>query len=198
MRIGIFGGTFDPPHLGHLIVAGDAHAALGLDRLLFIPSAIPPHKHATIRTPAELRLAMVRAATRGDSRFRVDDSELRRSGPSYTVDTLRALRERLPRGEMFLLVGADNLRDLPTWREPDRIVRLARLAVLSRGGDEGADSPFPFVAVPVTRVDISATEIRRRVAAGRSIRYLVPDAARAIVEREGLYRDFPESNRLSC
>jgi len=190
VRIGLFGGTFDPPHHGHLIVASDAYAALGLTRLLLVPSAVHPFKRFRVRAPASLRAEMVRAAVRGDERFEVDELELHRAGPSYTVDTLRALRERYPEAELFLLIGADNVRELPQWHEPEEIVRLARLGVVSRGG--GAireDTELPLVPVPVTRVDISSTEIRRRVAAGESIRYLVPDAVREIVLREGLYRD---------
>ena len=188
MRLGIYGGAFDPPHLGHLVAASDACEALGLHRLLWIPSAVHPLK--AVRTAAGVRLEMVRAAVAGDGRFAADDLELRRTGPSYTVDTLRELRAREPDAALFFLTGADNLADLPRWREPDEIARLATLAVVSRAGDSlPADAPYPAVAVKVTRVDVSSTEIRRRVAAGQSIRYLVPDAVRAVIERERLYRD---------
>jgi nicotinate-nucleotide adenylyltransferase len=190
MRTGVFGGTFDPPHLGHLVAAADAFRALRLDRLLIVPSAAPPHKLRTVRAPAALRLEMVRAAVQGDPRFEADGRELLREGPSYSVDTLRELSGTGLAGELFFLIGADNLREIGGWREPHEIVRLARLAVLTRAG-EGAPpgGPFPALEVPVTRVDVSATDIRRRVAAGESIRYLVPEGVRAVVEREGLYRD---------
>ncbi len=192
MRIGVFGGTFDPPHTGHLVVASDACGALGLDRVLWIPSAVPPHKVKTVQAPAEARLEMVRAAIAGDPRFEADDLELRRPGPSYTVDTLRDLAARHPGAELVLLIGADNLREIPGWREPGEILRLARVAVLSRdGAGVPPDAPVPAVPVPVTRVDVSATEVRRRAAAGETIRYLVPDAVRALVERRGLYRELP-------
>lgn len=188
MRLGIYGGAFDPPHLGHLVAASGACDALGLHRLLWVPSAVHPLK--AVRTAAAVRLEMVRAAIAGDPRFAADDLELRRTGPSYTVDTLRALRAREPDAGLFFLTGADNLADLPRWREPGEIARLATLAVVARAGDSlSADTPYPAVAVTVTRVDVSSTEIRRRVAAGLSIRYLVPEAVRAVVEREGLYRD---------
>jgi nicotinate-nucleotide adenylyltransferase len=187
VRLGVYGGAFDPPHLGHLVAASEACGALGLDRLLWIPSAVHPLK--AVRTAAALRLEMVRAAVGDDPRFAADDLELRRTGPSYTVDTLRALRAREPEAALFFLTGADNLADLPRWREPDEIARLATLAVVSRAGDAlPADAPFPAVAVQVTRVDVSSTEVRRRVAAGQSIRYLVPEAVRAVIERERLYR----------
>lgn len=199
MRIGVFGGTFDPPHHGHLIVAADVYAALELDRVVLVPSAVPPHKAETVQAPAETRLEMVRAAVRGDPRFEVDDLELRRPGPSYTVDTLRALQDRYPGAELFFVVGADNVPELSSWREPEEVVRLARIVAVARGCESiDADAPFPFLSVPVARVEISATEVRRRVAEGRSIRYLVPDAVCAVVAREGLYRDPVHSGKSPC
>lgn len=192
MRIGVFGGTFDPPHTGHLVVASDACQALGLDRVLWIPSAVPPHKRRTVRASAEARLEMVRAAIEGDPRFEADDLELRRAGPSYTADTLRELAARHPGAELVLLIGADNLREIPGWHQPEEILRLARVAVLSRdGAGVPPDAPIPAVPVAVTRVDVSATEVRRRAAAGETIRYLVPDAVRALIERGGVYRELP-------
>lgn len=189
MRLGIFGGTFDPPHLGHLVAASDAAQALELDRVLWIPAAVHPFKREAVSAPPEARLEMVRAAVRGDERFEACDLELRREGPSYTVTTLRELHARHPGAELFFLTGADNLRELPQWREPDEVVRLARLVVVSRRG-EGvpAGLPYPAVAVPVTRVDVSSTEVRRRIAAGQTVRYLVPDAVRETIARLGLYR----------
>lgn len=187
----MFGGTFDPPHVGHLIVAQDALAALGLDRIIFMPAAVPPHKRGLKVTPAETRLKLLRAATADDPRFEVSTLELRRAGPSYTVDTLRELRERDPEGALFFLMGADQFRLFHSWRAPDEIARLAELAVLTRDGQERFE---PAVDVPhrwlsVTRVDISATELRRRVAAGLPIRYLVPRAVEELILAEGLYRE---------
>lgn len=189
MKLGIFGGTFDPVHIGHLIVAQDAWAALGLDRVVFIPAAVPPHKRGRVAAAPELRLEMLRAATAGDARFEVSELELRRPGPSYTVDTLCELRERDPGGALFLLLGVDQFREFHTWREPERIARLANLVVLSRGGAEAARPPIdvPYRWLPVTRVDLSATEIRRRSGAGEPIRYLVPEAVERIIERERPY-----------
>lgn len=190
MRLGVFGGTFDPPHIGHVIVAQDAWQALGLDLVLFVPARLPPHKRDRALAPAELRRAMVQAAVAGDPRFELDETELRRSGPSYTVDTLRELRERHPESALFLLLGADQVQQFHTWRAPEEIVRLATLVVLSRGGAEDIAPALdvPYRVVPVTRIDLSATEIRRRVAAGAPIRYLVPPGVEAIIRREGLYR----------
>jgi nicotinate-nucleotide adenylyltransferase len=188
VRLGVYGGTFDPPHLGHLVAASEACDALRLDRLLWIPSAVHPLKGGRVRTPPETRLRMVRAAIEGDPRFRADDLELRREGPSYTVDTLRALRAREPGAELLLVAGADLLHELPRWREPDEVVRLATLAVVTREGESlPPHSGLAALAVPVTRVDVSSTEVRRRAAAGETFRYLVPEPVRALIERHGLY-----------
>lgn len=187
-RIGLYGGTFDPPHLGHLIVASEACGALRLDRLLFLPSATPPHKRGQVEASAEQRLEMVRRAVAGDARFGVEELELRREGASYTVDTLRILRERDPGCELFFLVGVDQVREFHTWREPEEVARLARLAVVSRGGEQIGTSDLPLQRVDVTRIDLSSTDVRRRVRNGESIRYLVPDAVREMIEHEGLYR----------
>jgi nicotinate-nucleotide adenylyltransferase len=187
-RIGIFGGTFDPPHIGHLIVAQDAWAALGLDRVVFMPAAVPPHKADLAITPAALRLEMIRAAVAGDPRFEVSDLELRRAGPSYTVDTLRELRARDPEVALFFLLGVDQFRDLHLWREPEELARLATLVVVSRGGEAVTTKPgLPHRLLEVTRIDLSATALRARVAAGEPIRYLVPEAVAAVIGREGLY-----------
>ena len=188
-RIGILGGTFDPPHVGHFMVASDVCAALKLDRLLLVPSASPPHKQGQVRATAEERLAMVRAAVENDDRFVVDDLELRRPGASYTVDTLRELRARYPRAELFFVIGVDQYRELHSWREPEEVARLARLAVVSRDGEQvSREGPIPVEPVSVTRIDLSATDIRRRIHQGESIRYFVPEPVREIIEREGLYR----------
>jgi nicotinate-nucleotide adenylyltransferase len=187
VKLGIFGGTFDPPHAGHLMVAQDAIDVLALDLVLFVPAAVPPHKRHLPITPAAIRLAMLEAATAGNDRFAIDDLELRREGPSYTVDTLRAIGTRRPDAHLVLLLGADQYADLDTWREPGEIRRLAQIGVLARGD---ADTPPPaegVVAVPVTRIDLSSTDVRERVAAGRSIRYLVPDEVAELILRHGLY-----------
>lgn len=189
MPIGVFGGTFDPPHLGHLVAASEAAQVLGLERVVWVPSASHPFKGGRVRTSAEVRLEMVRGAIAGDARFEASDLELRRAGPSYTVDTLRELAVGTGGTELFLLIGADNLRELPLWHEPGEIVRLARLAVVTREG-EGVppDSVFPARQVAIPRLDVSSTEVRRRVARGACIRYLVPEPVREIIERRGLYR----------
>ena len=187
-QIGVFGGTFDPVHLGHLRVASDAYEALSLDRVLFVPAANPPHKTGRPVSDAEHRLKMARAAIEGDSRFGVDDLEIRRGGTSYTVETLRELQSREPDAELVFLLGVDQFRSLDTWREPREVARLARLAVFARGGEtHDLAGPYEGVAVAVRRIDVSSTEIRSRVAAGRSIRYLVPEPVLRIIESQRLY-----------
>lgn len=188
-RIGVLGGTFDPPHVGHLLVASDVFAALRLDRLLLVPSASPPHKRGTVRATAEQRLEMTRLAVGDDERFQVDDIELRRPGASYSVDTLRQLRERYGEdAELYFVVGMDQLREFHGWREPEEVARLARLVVVSRDGQTAEPGDPVAVPIAVTRIDLSATDIRGRVRAGEPIRYFVPDPVREFIERERLYR----------
>jgi nicotinate-nucleotide adenylyltransferase len=191
-RIGLLGGTFDPPHLGHLLLAEAAREALALDRVVFVPARIPPHKRGRRVTPPATRLALLRAALRG-SGFSVSTVELDRPGPSYTVDTLERIAARGVPAELFLLVGADSLADLPTWRAPERILALARLVVAAR---PGAAAPprlarglaRRIVALGNPAVAIASSDLRARVAAGRSIRYLVPPAVERAIARLGLYR----------
>jgi nicotinate-nucleotide adenylyltransferase len=186
---GIFGGTFDPPHVGHLIVAQDAALALGLDRILFIPAAQPPHKLDAVVSPAGLRARMLQLAVEGDDRFATDTLELERSGPSYTVDTIRELRARHPETEWTLLVGVDQYREFGSWRGPDEIRLMARIGVLNRGGEAAAVAGGRGdVEVPVTRIDISSTLVRARVAEGLPVRYLVPPGVERLIHAEGLYR----------
>lgn len=183
-RLGVLGGTFDPIHVGHRIVAQDVLEALDLDRVVVVPAARPPHREAVLGAGRRLRL--VRRAFQGDPRVEVSELELEREGPSYTVDTLEALREERAPDVLFCVVGADQLADLDTWRRPGRIVEVAELAVMNRGDEEPrppAELPdLPFRSVEVTRIDLSSTRIRDRLEAGRSIRYLVPESVRAEVE----------------
>jgi len=170
-------------------VAQDVLEALGLDRILFVPARVPPHKAARKISPASRRLEMVRAMIRDNDSFEVTEVELRRSGPSFTVDTLAHFRETHPGAEIFFILGADQAASFDTWEEPERVASLATLAVMNRAGV--GPPPEGFLSVPVTRIDVSATEIRDRVRAGRSIRYLVPDAVRKIIERNRLYQVEP-------
>lgn len=185
MRIGLFGGTFDPPHVGHLLAASDAFDALSLDRLVFIPNAVQPLKetqHASTRQ----RLEMVRALIGDDRRFDVDPIEIERTGLSYTVDTLAAYAERYPHAERFLLVGADILASFAQWRDPARVRQLAEMVVLQRG--ESVAALQPARVLETRRVDVSSTEIRERVRSGKSIHGFVPDAVAAYIAATALYR----------
>jgi len=189
MRIGIFGGTFDPPHIGHLLAASDAYEALGLDRVLFVPAAGQPLKSAVVASPAD-RLAMVERLVEGDARFAADPIEIERGGLSYTVDTLRAFHDRWKSDGalvLVLLLGADAAATLPQWREPADVASLAEVVVLRRAG--GAETP-PATgrAIETRRVDVSSTEIRARVRAGKSIRGFVPEPVAAYIEGRRLYR----------
>jgi len=186
MKFALFGGSFDPVHHGHLLLARDALETLGLDEVIFIPAAQSPHKLGSEPAHAEARLAMLSAALAGESRFRIDDSELHREGPSFTIDTVEQWRARAPGAEIFYLIGHDNLSKLHTWLRYGELRSLVQFVVFGRNGP-GAAEPSPFPVLD-RLIDISATEIRRRVAQGRSIRYLVPDASLAIIEARGLYR----------
>jgi nicotinate-nucleotide adenylyltransferase len=181
-RIGVFGGRFDPPHAGHVAVAGAAMRQLRLDRLLVVPSRLPPHRDAGT-TPPELRYAMAVAAFPGPSRVEVSRIELDRDGPDYTVDTLEALA---PQGRLFLVVGADHA-DLPGWRRPERVRELATIVVAPRPGTE---PPGPdVVALQMEPVDLASTEIRAAVGRGEDLGELVPDAVAELIAAEGLYRE---------
>jgi nicotinate-nucleotide adenylyltransferase len=188
-RVGIFGGTFDPPHLGHVRVAADVAELLNLDRVLWIPARRSPHKPDVALTPDAVRLEMTRAAVEADPRFEVSDVELQRPAPSYTVDTLRALRTRFDAGtELFLIIGIDQYEAFGSWHEPGAIRQLATLAVMDREGAGVEEEEEGVVRVAVERVDVSATEVRARAAAGESIAALVPTGVARIIERERLYR----------
>jgi len=186
MKIALFGGTFDPVHHGHLLLARDALEVLELEKVVFIPAAQSPHKLACVPADAGARLEMVRAAVAREPRFEVDDSELHRQGPSFTIDTIAQWRAQVPGAEFFYLIGHDNLRELHTWRRYEELRALVQFIVFGRSGPDVVDpSPFPVLD---RHIDISATEIRSRVAQGLSVRYLVPDAVLAIIEARDLYR----------
>lgn len=185
MLTGVLGGSFDPIHHGHLILARAAREELGLDRIVFVPANRSPHKADTKPATPEDRWAMVNLAIRGERGFEASDTELRRPAPSYTVDTLRELGGQYPGDEFTLLIGADNVAGFATWREPEEIRRLARIAVLDRAGQTAVRHDWPVVR---RVVDISSTDIRARVAEGCSIRYLTPDSVCGYIESHRLYR----------
>ena len=187
--VGLFGGSFDPVHHGHLIVGTVAAEKLQLDSLRFVPAREQPFKVGRHRTSAEHRAAMLSLAIAGMSGFSVERSELERPGPSYTVDTLRHLREREPGAEFVLLLGADAAADLPAWREAGQLRDLARVAVFARPGVPVAKSPWISTVIEVPAIDISATEVRRRVRQGLPVRYWVPDRVAEYITKHRLYLD---------
>lgn len=199
-RLGVFGGTFNPVHHGHLILAREAMEALKLDRLLMVPNYQSPLRAGEVLVPAEARLEMLRAAVGGEPKMEVCDLEVKRGGPSYTVETLEALSKENPGAEVFFFCGADSLTTLDRWERIERIVTLARVYVMTRPGTEaeGAHADLlrraPAVGSAVrllsmTRmVDLSATEIRDRVAAGKSVRWMVPEAVDRLIGERGYYR----------
>jgi nicotinate-nucleotide adenylyltransferase len=190
VKIGVLGGMFDPIHYGHLRAAENARETLGLDRVAFVPAAVPPHRAAPV-APALDRFAMVVLGTASHAAFSAWDGELRREGPSYTVDTLQALRDENPGAALTLIVGADNLALLPQWKDPERLLSLCTVAVVGRpGGDAAFPRPDPsrFVAVEGSDLPIASSALRERVRGGRSVRYLVPEPVAGYIEKRGLYR----------
>jgi nicotinate-nucleotide adenylyltransferase len=194
--LGVLGGTFNPPHIGHLVMVGEALNQLGLDRVMLMPVARPPHKEAPEDPGADVRLELCRLAAEGDERIEVSDLEIRRGGASYTVDTLRALHESVPEHALTFIVGGDMAYSLPSWREPEAILDLARLAVAEREEirrEHIAERLEPLhagdqvVFFDMPRLDLSSSAIRARVASGRPIRYLVPDPVAEAIEARDLY-----------
>jgi nicotinate-nucleotide adenylyltransferase len=201
MRIGIFGGTFDPVHLGHLIVAEQAREQARLDQVWFVPSARPPHKQEMPITPFDRRVEMLELATAGRSDFLVETIEKERPGPSFTVDTLADLKRVYASHDFYLILGSDCLPDFHIWREPQRIVSMAGLLVARRPdapawtveqlaeslGLSVEQAPLEWIQSPL--IEISSRDLRRRAAEGRSLRYLVPHAVEVLIREKKLYRD---------
>jgi nicotinate-nucleotide adenylyltransferase len=199
LRLGLLGGTFNPPHIGHLVCAQEAWAQLGLDRVLLVPVHEPPHKETSGDPGVEARVALCEAAVAGDDRLGVSRVDADVPGRSYTVDTLNRLHDARPEDQLTFIVGGDMAASLPQWREPRAILELCTIGAAARDGVgrdavlerldrelPGAPDRIRFFDMP--RIDVSSTLIRRRVAAGEPVRYLVPDAVAARIEREGLYR----------
>lgn len=202
MRLGVFGGAFDPVHYGHLLLAELCREACRLDQVWFLPAASPPHKRHYAITPAQQRIEMLELAIGGNERFAVSRLEVDRGGVSYTVDTLAQLKAEAPERELFFLLGADSLIDLPGWREPARICELAIPVAARRPGvaEPNLDALAPIIShqrleeirrhqVDMPHIALSSREIRRRVAARLSIRYQTPRAVEKYIETAGLYRD---------
>ena len=195
MRVGVLGGTFDPVHLGHLILAEQAREGLRLDSVLFIPAGEPWRKSHRAITPGEHRLEMLTLAVQDNPDFAISDIELRREGPTYTAVTMADLAGERLDDEFWLIAGSDALAEMPSWHEPERLVEHAKLGVAQRADDDidAALAAFPAFAehaerFEMLRIDLSSTDVRSRVAAGRSIRYVVPAAVEAYIAEHRLYR----------
>ncbi len=197
----VFGGSFDPVHLGHLLLAESCREQCRLDQVWFLPAAVPPHKTDRTMTSAKQRIEMLKLAVGGHEALRVSTIEVERGGVSYTVDTLAAIGQRHPDAQLFLLMGADTLYDLPNWREPERVCQLAVPVVVRRSGSPPPDFELlrPIVShqqwllvqqhqVVMPILELTSTDIRQRVAAGNSIRYRTPRAVEKYIETNGLYR----------
>jgi len=192
MRIGIYGGSFDPIHHGHLVLARDAMEKFTLDEVRFVPAAISPFKPGAVMSPVSLRADMIATAIGGQSGFVLDDRELHRPGPSFAIDTVRDMMREMPGAEWFYFIGADNVADLPLWREWDALADLVQFVVFPRPGFEVPSGiSLPFVG---RNIGISSTEIRERVANGLSIRYLVTDRVADIIQRAHIYRNKENSS----
>ncbi len=191
-RIGILGGTFNPPHIAHLIAAETVRVHLRLDKILFVPAATPPHKLNAEIIPAEQRLQMVKLATKNNPLFEVSEVDLKRSGPSFTVDTLTELKRRFPVENFYFLLGIDLLIEFETWKNPHKIIEECTLVAMNRPGfdlekvDKDLLRKVEIVSVP--SVDVSSTSIRRLVESGKSIRYLVPDEVEKYIRENSIYR----------
>jgi nicotinate-nucleotide adenylyltransferase len=197
-RVGLLGGTFNPPHIGHLVCGSEAMHALGLDRVELVPAGVPPHKEIAEDPGIDVRLELCELAVAGDPRLSVSRVDADRPGPAYTVDTLRSMRSARPDDELTFIVGGDMAWSLPSWREPAEILSLAWLAIAERDGVRreqiierladvrGAPERLRFFDMP--RLDISSSALRGRAAEGRSLRWLVPDPVAAYIEERGLYR----------
>ncbi|MFQ5593775.1 MAG: nicotinate-nucleotide adenylyltransferase [Anaerolineae bacterium] len=197
MRVGVFGGTFDPPHIGHLVAAEEARTQLNLARVVFVPAGAPPHKLEEPVTSAIHRVEMITRAATSNPHFFVSLTDVERSGPSYSVEMVRALREKWgPDAEIHFIIGMDSLIDMPNWHRPDQLVSLCRLAVVDRPGYTadlgmlgqiipGISQKIDFVSMPL--LDISSTELRRRASLGQALRYYVPDEVESYIQAHGLY-----------
>jgi nicotinate-nucleotide adenylyltransferase len=184
-KIAIYGGTFDPVHHAHLILAREAIETVGLEKVILVPAAISPLKKAAPIASGEVRLAMLQAAIKGEPEFEIDECELWRSPPSYTIDTVEEIRRRERDAMIYCLIGEDNVEQLPLWHRFAELEKMVRFVVLDRSGKQ----PRHSYKVISRRIDISATEIRQRVAQSESIRYLVPESVDEIIQREKLYRE---------
>jgi nicotinate-nucleotide adenylyltransferase len=199
-KIGILGGTFDPPHIGHLILAQYTLEALGLEQMLFVPAADPPHKIGVTRTPVEYRLAMLEHAVAENTNFKISLVDIERPGPSYSADTVRIIQSQHPDAELYFVMGGDSLRELPTWHRIEEFFQLCKLAVMRRSDEdiyaEMHQDDLPDLAERVVMIDapllgiwISSTDVVDRLRLGKTVRYIVPDAVLDYIRQHKIYNE---------
>ncbi|SFB84486.1 nicotinate-nucleotide adenylyltransferase [Alkalibacterium subtropicum] len=194
-KIGILGGTFNPPHLGHLIIAEQVRDQLDLEKILFMPSAEPPHKKVKKTIDGTYRSAMLTETLKGNDTFSIEDAELKRGGKSYTYDTIVELKQKNPEVDYYFIIGADMVQDLKNWYKIDELIKLVQFVAVNRPY-YNLDTSYPVIGVDVPNIDISSTLIRQKVKHGCSIRYLVPPAVENYIESKGLYKNEENSDGI--
>lgn len=188
MKIGILGGTFNPIHIGHLILAEEAREKLGLDKIVFVPAFLPPHKDNSDIAPAKERLIMVELAIKGNKNFLVSNIEIKRDGRSYTIDTLKEFKKKYPKDELYFIIGSDLLKYLDEWKDLDEIIKLVKFIVVTRPGYPLENIPSYIKTMEIRAVDVSAFEIRKCIRENKSFRYLVPGVVYNYILKNKLYR----------
>jgi len=189
MRIGILGGTFNPIHIGHLILAEEVREKLKLDKIIFVPAYLPPHKDNSDIASWRVRLAMVKLAIKGNRYFAVSDSEIKRDGRSYTIDTLKEFKKIYPQDELYFIIGSDLLKYLDEWKDLDEIIQMVRFIAATRPGYPLEKIPSHISTIPIRAVDISGFEIRKAIKENKSFRYLVPDVVYKYIIKKKLYKE---------
>jgi nicotinate-nucleotide adenylyltransferase len=189
MKIGILGGTFNPVHIGHLILAEEAREKLGLDKIIFIPANLPPHKDNVDIAPPKARLRMLKLAIKGNKHFAVSNIEIKRDGRSYTIETVEALKKKLSNEELYFIIGSDLLNYFNEWKDLDKIMAMVKFIVATRPGYPLANIPAHINTLSIRAVDISGFSVRRCIKEGKSFRYLVPEAVFEYIKKTNLYRD---------
>jgi len=188
MKIGILGGTFNPIHIGHLILAEEAREKIGLDKIIFVPAYLPPHKDNSDIAKAADRFKMVKLATRGNKYFFASDSEIKRDGRSYTIDTIKEFKKLYPKDELFFIIGSDLLKYLDEWKDIGEIIKIIKFIAVTRPGYPLEKIPPHIATVPIRAVDVSGFEIRQAIKNNKSFRYLVPEAVYKYINKRKLYK----------
>lgn len=188
MKIGILGGTFNPIHIGHLILADEAREKLGLDKVIFVPTYLPPHKDNSNIAPASGRFEMIKLAIKENNFFSVSDAEIKRNGRSYTIDTIKEFKQRYPKDDLYFIIGSDLLKYLDEWKDLGEIIKMVKFIAATRPGYPLEKIPSYITTVPIRAVDVSGFEVRSCIKEGKSFRYLVPEAVFKYISKKGLYK----------